>query len=384
MKIIAPITITDSILISSNVSEAENPAWSSTGVYATGDYVNYVITNVHKVYKSLVGATSTVTMTIANPCVVTWTGVLPSVNTPVVFSTTGALPTGLTAGTVYYVLNPTGSVFNVAATVGGAAIVTTGTQSGIHTAKASANNNHNPYSDTLSSTYWIDTGATNKYKLHDVSIQSQTINATTITNSYQMSGRCNAVAALNIDAATILVKVTDSTDGIVYNKTTSLASFVGVDSWYNWFFEPIVRINNIAFIDLPAYSNSLIEITMSASSGNVGVGGLVLGNFKNIGYTQYGMKFDTQSYSTKTQDAFGNYLVVPRAYRKLLDASVMINATYVDQVLRLLTTYRDTPIVYMGSGFYEADLIYGFYRSASVVVNYRDSSLLNISIEGLT
>lgn len=76
----------------------------------------------------------TVTMTIASPCVVTWTGNTLSENDAVCITTTGALPTGLTATTVYYVKNHGGgNTFNLSATPGGAAINTSGTQSGTHT-----------------------------------------------------------------------------------------------------------------------------------------------------------------------------------------------------------------------------------------------------------
>ncbi|PDT55033.1 MULTISPECIES: hypothetical protein [Sinorhizobium] len=78
--------------------------------------------------------TTTVTMTIANPGVITWASHGLAAGTPVKFSTTGALPTGLVAGTTYYVVNPNANDFQVAATPGGAAINTTGTQSGTHTA----------------------------------------------------------------------------------------------------------------------------------------------------------------------------------------------------------------------------------------------------------
>jgi hypothetical protein len=77
---------------------------------------------------------STVTITIASPGVVTWTSHGLSNGTPVVFTTTGALPTGLTAGTIYYVVNAATNTFEVASSVGGTAINTSGTQSGTHTA----------------------------------------------------------------------------------------------------------------------------------------------------------------------------------------------------------------------------------------------------------
>lgn len=90
-------------------------------------------------YASLFAAlvkSSTVTMTIASPGVITWTAHGLSANDPVKFSTTGALPTGFTAGTTYYVVSAsiTTNTFQLSATAGGSAINTTGSQSGVHTA----------------------------------------------------------------------------------------------------------------------------------------------------------------------------------------------------------------------------------------------------------
>ena len=72
----------------------------------------------------------TFTVTIATPGVVTSTISLP-INTAITLTTTGALPTGLLVGTIYYV-RTTGTTFSLALTVGGAAINTSGSQSGVH------------------------------------------------------------------------------------------------------------------------------------------------------------------------------------------------------------------------------------------------------------
>jgi hypothetical protein len=74
---------------------------------------------------------TTMTVTIASPAVLTLSKNLTN-GDAVVFQTTGALPTGITAGTVYYVINVSGSTCNISATYGGSAITTTGTQSGTH------------------------------------------------------------------------------------------------------------------------------------------------------------------------------------------------------------------------------------------------------------
>jgi hypothetical protein len=78
---------------------------------------------------------STVTISIAAPGVVTWTGHGLSVNDTIRFTTTGALPTGLAINTTYYVKTVlSANTFTVSTSAGGAAVTTSGTQSGTQTA----------------------------------------------------------------------------------------------------------------------------------------------------------------------------------------------------------------------------------------------------------
>lgn len=77
----------------------------------------------------------TFTVTLASPGVFTYNSHGLNAGDMVVFRTTGALPTGLTAGTVYYVISAGLSTnsFEVSATDGGAAVNTSVSQSGTHT-----------------------------------------------------------------------------------------------------------------------------------------------------------------------------------------------------------------------------------------------------------
>ena len=79
------------------------------------------------------GNVGAVTMTIASPCVVTFTSHGFLGGERVMIRTTGALPTGLTAGTVYFIKYIDATTFNLAATLGGSNINTSGSQSGTHT-----------------------------------------------------------------------------------------------------------------------------------------------------------------------------------------------------------------------------------------------------------
>ncbi len=72
------------------------------------------------------------TVTIASPGVLTVAGATLADDDTVVLHTTGALPTGLVDETTYYVVNSSGSTFELATTPGGTSIDTSGSQSGKH------------------------------------------------------------------------------------------------------------------------------------------------------------------------------------------------------------------------------------------------------------
>jgi len=85
--------------------------------------------------------TSTVTITNASPCVITYTGHGLTANAPITFTTTGGLPTGIIAGQTYYLasIGAAGTnTFNISATPGGALINTSSAGSGTHTASVAS------------------------------------------------------------------------------------------------------------------------------------------------------------------------------------------------------------------------------------------------------
>jgi hypothetical protein len=83
-------------------------------------------------------ANPAITVTVASPCVATLSSHRLATGDTVTFATTGALPTGITAGVAYYVLSvPTANTFTFSAVLSGTAVNTSGTQSGTHSITSS-------------------------------------------------------------------------------------------------------------------------------------------------------------------------------------------------------------------------------------------------------
>jgi hypothetical protein len=95
----------------------------------TFDQLNYVVNSY---------STSTVTITIASPGVVTWTSHGLVSGQRIQLTTTGALPTGLSASTTYWVTVVNANTFKLSTSLAnaqaGTFINTSGSQSGTHTA----------------------------------------------------------------------------------------------------------------------------------------------------------------------------------------------------------------------------------------------------------
>lgn len=127
----------------SNVNAA--PLWIVTNPKDTNTYSYLSNGKLISYDSSLASETalgSTFTVTLASPAVFTLNAHGLALNDTVLFTTTGALPTGLSANTVYYVISAglTLNAFEVSATQGGSAVNTSVSQSGTHTAFIGAGN----------------------------------------------------------------------------------------------------------------------------------------------------------------------------------------------------------------------------------------------------
>jgi hypothetical protein len=101
----------------------------------------------------------TCTMSIANPCIVTYNSHGLLTGNMVSFTTTGALPTGIISGMMYYAIYINANTFNLAKSyddaIKGVTITTTGSQSGTHTLRSAINYNSKTVLEILTDVFTI-------------------------------------------------------------------------------------------------------------------------------------------------------------------------------------------------------------------------------------
>jgi len=301
MQAINPLTITDSLFLSSNLAEDDYAAWSAGTTYALGTRV--IVVSVHKVYESA----------------------------------------------------------------------------------SSGNTGNDPTTDTTG-TYWIEVGATNKWKAFDQHISDPATNANTI--QYVISSGAtvvNSLAFFGLSADTVQIQVVVSAVEF-YNTTIQLLDTSTVVDWYTYFFEPAtIKAQELLVADLPAYTNATITITITETGETVQVGQIVLGSLVTLGRTGYGSSIGIEDYSRKERDTFGNPVIIERAFAQKANYEVSILTADARRVQRFLSDYRATPIVWIGNQDPTYGLIvYGFYTQFSINLSTYSTSYSTIEVEGLT
>lgn len=378
MRLIRPAAIDDAQLVASSVALSE-AAYNAATRYNAGA----VVRSGHTKYEALTPGTSQViTLTIASPCVVSWTNHGLANGTEVLFETAGSLPTGITAGTVYFVVSAGTNDFRIAATAGGAAINTSGSQSGVHTVYTRPNKGKDP-AVAANSAFWLNAGPVNRWAMFDDLTSTRTTDTDEIEVEVNIPARVDAVAMINVSAASAQVVMKDSDDVEVFNETRSLVSTEGIVDWYAYFFEPISRITDLVFDGLPRLSDATITATLTGTGETVGIGALVIGQTLILGETEMGAEVGIRDYNRQVQNDFGEWTITERGYSDTGNFRVLVERGRVDQVKQTLTRFRGVPIVYFASDAYAATLIYGRFKSYVIAIEQPDYSYLSIDIEGL-
>ena len=258
-------------------------------------------------------------------------------------------------------------------------IVTTGYHK-IYESKLGGNVGNDPTTDD--GTNWLEISSTNRWKMFDAIVQDQTVQATQIVTTLQSPTVVNSMAFLNVAASTIEVTVTDAVEGVVYDETFNMTSYSGIQDWYAYFFEPIIRKDQLAITDLPPYANASIEVTIN-SSADAKIGALVMGQFADLGLSQHGASLSIIDYSTKTTDAQGRVTITDGPYADKMEVDVVLDTSQIGQANATLSSLRTTPAVWIAEDNNDDLVIYGYYREFDIILSNPTISRLSLEIEGL-
>ena len=237
--------------------------------------------------------------------------------------------------------------------------------------------------DLINPVFWARKSATNRWAMFSEQISDQTEQADSIEVELTPASLVNGIAMFGLDASSVHVVMDDPVEGVVYDETTTLVDASGVNDWYAWFFEPIVRQTTFAALDLPPFLLADITVTIEDTGGTAKCGLLTIGAQQRFGDTNYGTGVGIVDYSRKERDTFGNPVIVKRNFSKRADYNVTIDTSYASAIETTMANFRTTSLTWIGSVAHPSTIIYGPYRDFDITLQTTKSAL-NIEVEGLT
>lgn len=229
--------------------------------------------------------------------------------------------------------------------------------------------------------WWIEAGVTNRWRMFDAGVGSQTAAPNAITTVLNPRGRVNAAALMQIEAAAVRVTMTDQVDGVVFDETISLVDNSGINTPWQWFFEPIRRKTYQVVEGLPPYAGAQLTVTLMDEGFAPRAGALVVGVFHYLGRTQWNPELSIIDSSIKQRDVFNNVTLQERAYSRRGNFALWVEPGFVDRFYDLMAQYRAKLLVWVGSEQYASMVIFGFYKDFRIAVPYPTLSLGNLQLE---
>lgn len=229
---------------------------------------------------------------------------------------------------------------------------------------------------------WIDVGATNRWRMFDNTVSSQTTGAN-INVFIENQPIITSVSGFNI-SGTDLVKVQLLTDtGFTYERDIIMQDDSVVGGWWDYFFEPIVAQTRFIITDLPMYPNT--QLIVRTYGDEVAFGELIIGRGQNIGTTQHGTGWQGLDFSVKERNQFGEFTVVQGLTADLLDYDIKVEKTRFGYVKGILKSLTGIPTVWIGnpSDTNDGTAVFGYYRDAQI--NFTSPSIIDmtVQVEGL-
>ena len=138
--------------------------------------------------------------------------------------------------------------------------------------------------------------------------------------------------------------------------------------------------------DLPSFSDIVVTIVLSATSGNVKIGSMALGTFIYLGQVEYHAKSDGLNFSTITRDLYGTATLVPRRTLPKTNQTLVLPSYRVNKAMAARTLLNALPALWTGlddatSDWFEMLVILGVYKKFEIDLTQLARAIIDLELE---
>lgn len=246
----------------------------------------------------------------------------------------------------------------------------------------------------ISPTKWIFVQTSNKYAMLDLETGSVSkITGYGLFFLHLKNTYIDSVGMLEIDAANVDVSIIRYSNFGMHRDQRNYSDYRNTVSIVGTSLEGSTTLNRgtlVCFRIYPEEKSNPTTYDVTARlvdpTREVSIGELVVGNYSQLGTTEYGLTAGITDYSVKETNEFGTVSFVRRGFSKRISANIFLDNSDINYVLRNLYSLRAQPTLWVMTDddqYSSAAVVFGYYRDFSLVIPYPTSSMCSIEIEGL-
>lgn len=254
----------------------------------------------------------------------------------------------------------------------------------IYQAKVAITGNAANQPPELDTARWEYVSATNRWKMFDLSADTQTTSTATISYVIRPGKQITNIAAFNVSGGSIRIRVRNPQGVVTMDNTRGLSGVISKADWYEWFFDEPNAFSQYVLLDVVCPSGHHILLDVTPASGMAGVGAFFWGAHQLFGFgAEFGAALGIKDYSIKAQDQFGASVFVERAFSRTARFQMLVTQQQSDQLFAVLTKRRAKPTLYVVAEEYESSYVYGFYQDFQQVIPFPNHSVFELALESL-
>lgn len=233
-------------------------------------------------------------------------------------------------------------------------------------------------------TYWKEVGAVNEYAWANNVAQDKSVKAGSFYIECTPGIRVDSVALVNAVGTSFNITAVSATYGEVFNEDYNLIQPRGLGSYWAYCYEPIVTIKNIAEVAIPAYSDNVITVTLTASSGNAEAGAIIFGQSLDIGIAINGTSFSFEDFSKVNYvPELARTIITERDYREEAGIDVMIERARFPYLKQELIALRNVVSYWLPNPSDQGTGIMGILEDYTIPLRSAEYLLANLQLKGV-
>ncbi|MDD5212346.1 MAG: hypothetical protein PHV62_08010 [Sulfuricurvum sp.] len=227
---------------------------------------------------------------------------------------------------------------------------------------------------------WTFLGTTNRWKMFDQYLNTQTVNPLSITATLTCYD-AQAIFIGNIDADSVQIQIKENFGGTIIEDVTYSMIPDPID-WMAYLYGSWLdeRKRNIIYERTTLTRDVTIIVTATATTAKIG--SFFAGYSNIIGATLWQFRASALDYSTVATDTQSGATFLQQGnYAKLLDATLFINTSISDEIYSMLVSLRGIPIVFYDNP--ETTLVYGFIKTFDMNISGPVETKIDLKLQGL-